>query len=67
MIIFYSVLIKKSNQTGFYFKKTETKPELVQTDWFGSVILGKNRFFDKNNFFKKHKKKNKEKKTKLNK
>jgi len=31
---FDSVFIKKSNQTEFFFKKTETEPKPVQTDRF---------------------------------
>ena len=35
------VFIKKSNQTDFFFKKTETEPKPVQTDWFrfGSICF----------------------------
>jgi hypothetical protein len=36
---FGSVFIKKSNQTEFFLKKTETEPKPGQTDWFrcGSI------------------------------
>jgi hypothetical protein len=49
---FGSVFIKKSNQTEFFLKKTETEPKPVQTDrfWFGfleqkPVQTGLARFF----------------------
>jgi hypothetical protein len=32
--LFGSVFINKNNQIEFFFKKIETEPNPVQTDWF---------------------------------
>jgi len=38
--LFGLVFIKKNNQTEFFFKKTETEPKPVQTDWVQFGFLG---------------------------